>query len=203
MSIITLSEVKTFVDEGSTDYDTYISSLIPEIEENICRYCNTYFEDEVIYRESGSAFEFIQDSDTGDYITDDQSDFSTAGFLEGDDIVILGSGSNDGIHQISTCTGSVAAGQIMLDTADAGTLREIDQDDSYRWPGVIRINRINWPGGIKPFVAKAIWYQIEKSKPTDEKSERIDDYAVTYMGGNEYPERIVKAFDRYKRPAFR
>lgn len=201
MSMITRSEVKRFVNQTASDYDVLIDALIPEVEEDICLHCNTYFGDTVVYRESGSAFEFHRDTSTGDYITDANSDLSTAGFLEGDDIVILGGGSNEGLHAISTSTGSVAAGQIVL--AEKGQVREIDQDDAFRWPGVIRIARVNWPTGIKPIAARAIWYLAKQTAQFDEKSERIDDYSVTYMGQNEYPERVVRGLEKYRKPRFR
>ena len=57
---------------------------------------------------------------------------------------------------------------------------------------------MNWPRGIKPIVAQMIWYLIDKAKQTDVKSERIDDYAVTFAGSNQYPERVIKGLDKYR-----
>lgn len=196
MAAITLAEVRTLqgLSTGDTAQADKISKLIPFVERDVADYCNDYFDDGLIYRESGSQFEFVRGGP--DTITDGGSEFSTAGLLSGDQIVVQGSESNDGIHTAVT----VAAGTLTL--ASTNELRAYDQDDSYRASGTVRISRLDWPKSLKPTVAKMVMFHLESPRESDAQAETIDDYSVTYKGQDAYPERITSALDRYKKPRF-
>ena len=173
-------------------YDSDIALLIPQVEYDLCSYLNNWFEDPTVYVHHGAGLAFVKGSTAADYITDDNDDFSTAGFSDGMDIVIRG-GSNSGIHTIS----SASTGKLTL--TSTGILVSQDQDVSYNAIGGIKISRIKWPQEIKPYLAQMIWYRINRSKPDNVQSESIDDYSVTYINGNPYPTEIIKGLERFKK----
>jgi len=196
MSLMTVAEVKTFLRLTDTTYDTLITYYIPIIEEDICEYLNNWFEDNVIYIDTGSGLAFSRgNTATGttqaDYITDDNQDFSTAGFAAGMDVVIMG-GSNGGVYSVASLTTAV------MTMTCTGEFIDQDQDDSFRTVGNIRISRMRWPEALKPIAAKMIWAQISDNRPGNVSQERIDDYSVTYAGKNAYPERVVRQLDKWR-----
>jgi hypothetical protein len=196
MALMTTAEVKAFLRETSTTYDTLIAVYIPLVEDDICEYLNNWFRDRVIFVESGSGLAFTRGNTAtattqADYITDDNDRFSTAGFAVGMDVVIDG-GSNYGKYKIKTLTTAV------MTITDTGEFISQDQDASYHSVGRIRISRIVWPKALKPIAAKMIWYQIDDNKPKGAISERIDDYSVTFAGARAYPSQLLSQLDKWK-----
>lgn len=196
MALLGSTEVKDFLRETSTGYDSLIATYLPIIEEDICTYLDNWFQDNVIFVDTGGGLAFTR-GDTNatasdaDYITDDNDQFSTAGFAAGQDVAIEG-GSNHGIHTIVTVTTAV----MTMDST--GVFVSQDQDASFNNVGMIRISRMKWPDWLKPIAAKMIWYQIENNKPGGAISERIDDYSVTYVNGREYPMQILNQLVKAK-----
>jgi hypothetical protein len=173
-------------------YDSDIALLIPQVEYDLCSYLNNWFEDQTIYVHQGSGLAFTKGTTEADKIVDDNQDFSTAGFVAGMDIVVRG-GSNAGIHTLA----AVSTAQLTL--TSTGILVSQDQDVSYNVIGGIKISRIQWPQEIKPYLAQMVWYRLNRSKPDNVASERIDDYSVTYINGNPYPTETIKGLARFKK----
>ena len=171
MAIITLDEVKDILSIDGDSYDNDIDRLIPYVQDDVCEYCNNYFQDKYVYRDSPSYISFVRGT-TGD-----------SGY------------SNAGIHHVT----SAAAGQLKLDST--GELISQDPDDTQdnNWIGDIKISRVKWPRAIKLPVAQMIHYLIEHPRPSDIKSETIDDYSVTYVGSHTYPDRVVQGLRKYRR----
>jgi len=197
MAIITLDEVKDILQIDGDSYDNDIDRLIPYVQEDICDYCNNWFKDPYVYRESVSYISFIRGTtgDSGDVIIDDDSKFLQKGFLSDMDVVVEGGGANVGIHHVT----SAVAGQLKLDST--GELISQDPDDTgdNNWIGEIKISRIKWPKAIKLAAAQMVHYLIEHPSPTNVLNERIDDYSVTYAGHNTYPQRILDGLKKYRR----
>ena len=196
MALMTTTEVKAFLRESSSTYDTLIGIYIPLIEEDICSYLNNWFRDRVIFVHANSGLAFSRgntatSSTQPDYITDDNQYFSTIGFSAGMDVVISG-GSNFGIYTIKTLTSAV------MTITDTGKFIDQDQDASYHNVGPIEIARIIWPAWIKPIAAKMIWHQIAQNKPNGAASESIDDYSVSYVNGRAYPQQLLSGLDKYR-----
>jgi len=101
MALMTTAEVKAFLRETSSTYDTLIGIYIPLIQEDICTYLNTWFQDKAIFVEYSSGLAFVGSCSSRDYITDDNQNFTTAGLTSGMDIVVDG-GSNYGFHTLSS-----------------------------------------------------------------------------------------------------
>lgn len=196
MALMTTTEAKAFLRITGSTYDTLIGTYIPIIEEDICEYLNNYFEDRAIFVQHASGLAFVRGNTAtattqADYVTDDNEDFSTAGFSAGMDIAIAG-GSNAGIYTIA----SVTTGTLTI--TDTGEFVDQDQDNYYNYPGPIRIARVIWPSWLKPVAAKMIWYQIDKAKPDGAISERVDDYSVTYVNGRAYPAQLLDQLQKAK-----
>ena len=199
MALVTLAEVKAFIGETSTTYDTLISTYIPIIEEDIVTYLDNCFADKAIFVEAGSGLAFVNGT-SRDYITDDQTNFTTVGFTSGMDISIAG-GSNYGLYAISS---GLTTAQMNVGTTANKVFVDQDQDTSYHAVGTIRISRTDWPKALKPIASKMIWYQVDDKKPNGALSERIDDYSISYpgpgtqVGNNQYPYGLVSGLAKWR-----
>lgn len=201
MALLTTAEAKTFLRITDTTYDTLIAEYIPLIEEDICYYLDNWFQDRVIFVDHAAGLAFNRgntatDTVEADTITDDNEDFSTAGFAAGMDIAISG-GSNYGIYTLA----SVSSGTLTL--TSTGEIVDQDQGASYNTVGSVRISRIVWPDAIKPVAAKMIWYQIDHNKPDGAISEKIDDYSVTYVNGKAYPMQLLEQLRPFRQVRMR
>lgn len=200
MALITTAEAKTILGISDTTYDTQLDFFIPLVENDIVSYIGHAFQDGYVYRESGNTLTFVRgDSDTNDYITDDDEEFIEKGFIDGMDIAIEGGFSNVGIYTID----SASTGKITLD--EYGVLINQQQDDNAddHTIGRVRISRIHWPDELKLTAAKMAWYLIDNAKLSDVKSESLDDYSITYAGANSYPVRVLQGLDKFRKPVFR
>ncbi len=202
MALMTTAEVKAFLQITAATYDTLIGTYIPLIEEDICNYLNTWFQDRAIFIEYSGGLAFTRGAtgstgDSRDKIVDDNQNFSTVGLSSGMDIAIDG-GSNYGIRTISS--GQTSA---ILYMTGAAEFVDQDQDASYNTVGTIRISRVNWPSALKPIAAKMIWYQIDgaKEKASGAISEKIDDYSITYAGtaARAYPSQLIDQLATWKK----
>jgi len=196
--MMTVAEVKSILRITDSTYDSEIAFLLPLVERDIIEYCNNGFQDGYVYRESAGGFNFVRgDSDTRDYITDDDEHFLDRGFADGMDIVVEGGYSNVGLYTIDSASGG------KLKMTGYGDFVNQDQDGSDdNTVGTIRISRVKWPEAIKLPAAKMIWSLIDDAKPSDVKSEKLDDYSVTYIGGSEYPTKVIRMLDKFRRPKF-
>jgi len=199
MALMTTAEVKSVLGITASTYDTQIAFFLPIVEEDLIAYLNNSFADGYVYRESASAFTFVRgDSDTADYITDTEAEFLEKGFLSGMDITIQGGGANVGLHTISS------ASTDKLKLADYGILINQDQNDTKddNYIGSVLISRVKWENALKLPAAKMVWSLIDNAKVDDVKSEKIDDYSITYIGGNAYPKAITDMLQKWRRPVF-
>ena len=199
MALMTTAEVKSVLGITGTTYDTQIGFFLPIVEEDLIAYLNNTFSDGYVYKESASAFNFVRgDSDTADHITDTEAEFLVKGFLSGMDVIIQGGGANVGLHTIS----SASTDRLLL--SETGILINQDQgstvDDNYI--GSVLISRVKWEAALKLPAAKMIWSLIENGKVDDVKSEKIDDYSITYVGNNAYPTAISDMLNKWRRPVF-
>lgn len=199
MAIMTTAEVKSLLRITDSTYDTDIETFLPLVEDDVIAYLGHAFQDGYVYRESGTALEFVRgDSDTHDYITDADEEFVEKGFRDGMDIVVEGGYANVGLYTID----SASTGTLSL--SEYGELIPQDQDDTSddHYMGSIRISRVHWPNELKLPVAKMVWFLIQDAKTDDAQSESLGDYSITYVGGNAYPERVVRMLDKHRRVRF-
>jgi hypothetical protein len=195
--ILTLNECKTILGITDNTNDEKLRQMIPYVQSDIIYYCNNPFADEAIYVEGGSAFDFIRGATStattrADRIHDADDNFSTAGFTDGMDVIVAG-GANEGVYTISSVSSDT------MKMTCTGEFVTQSQTTYYRWPGNIRISRAVWPRAVKMIAAKMVWHLVDKPKVADVKSESIDDYSVTYMGSNLYPQQLVDGLIPYRR----
>jgi hypothetical protein len=196
-------EVKDILGLTGTSYDEQIEIFMPLVQEDLCEYLNNYFDDPFIYRDATGGITFARgttgttESTNYDYIEDTYEYFSTCGFTTDRefDILVQGGGGNAGIHHVVSM--STAGGKFTLDST--GELVDLDMDNSYNPVGRVKISLVNWPKSLKIAAARMIWYLIKRVKETDVKSESIDDYSVTYVGGHAYPESIVRGLSKWRK----
>lgn len=184
MSIITRADCKVLlrISTGTTDYNSLIDTLIPIVQEDVAEICNNEFFLRDVYV-VGTGIAFTTSTGGGDKITD-----SSSGFLDDDhpfvasqDIVVNGSKHNDGFYELA----SVSSGTLTLDSSGDVIAEAADE--------YIKIAQVKWPKGIKPTVAKMIWYHIENNKAPAPKSEGLGGYSVQHedsIGG--YPGEIIE-----------
>lgn len=199
MGLMTTAEVKSVLGITVTTHDTQIAFFLPIVEDDLIAYLNNTFYDGYVYRESGSALSFVRgDSDTADYIGDTEAEFIEKGFLSGMDVIVQGGGANVGLHSIS----SASTGRLLL--SETGVLIAQDQNDTKddNCVGNIMISRVKWPNALKLPAAKMVWSLIDEAKVNDAKSEKLDDYSITYVGSNAYPTKIIHMLDKWRRPEF-
>lgn len=199
MSIVTVADAKTILGITDSTYDTQLEFFLPLVEKDIVSYIGHAFQDGYVYRESGAALHLHRgDSDTYDFITDDEEEFSEKGFLSGMDIAIEGGWSNVGIYTVETAS----TNKLILDEYEELIDQEQNNTKDDHYMGLIRISRIKWPKELKITAAKMAWYLIDNSKISDVQSESLDDYSVTYAGSNAYPNRLLMGLDKFRRPRF-
>jgi len=200
--IADIKDVKRILQITDSTYDLEIETLLPIVQDDICEYLNNYFSDPIVYRDGDKALEFVRGTTgttdvSADYITDTDANFKTSGFTTDRqyDILVDGGGfGNSGIHHVRSL--STAGGTMTLDST--GALNDVDMDDMDNATGRCRISLIVWPKSLKMYVAQMVWWMIKQAKSLDIKSERIDDYSVTYVNGHAYPERVIKGLQKYR-----
>ena len=204
MAVIQATEIADILNlAASTARNDAFDRLIPMVQDDVCEYLNNYFADPIVYRDGDGAIEFVR-GDTAaattlaDYITDTEAKLSSVGFstdFEYDILVEGGGGSNAGIHHVKGLT--TEGNKFTLNST--GTLYPVDMDDMAHYAGGCKISLVNWPKAIKPYVAQMVYHRWKKATPSDVKSESIDDYSVTYVGGNAYPSETVAGLKKWRK----
>ena len=191
--MITRDEVKTYIREGTTEYDAEIDSMIPIAAYDAIAYCNSVFVDGYAYRMG--ALEFQASTGAGDKITDSDAKFKKCRFDKGMDVFVSGQNANFGLYSITT---SVAASSDTLVLESSGELLTQKSSDRHP-PGISYVTRVKWPQGIKPVLAKMVGYLLTNAHPDDRSAETQGEQSITYAGTNYYPERILDGLRRWRK----
>lgn len=189
MAIITLAETKTILRISDDSEDTFISAMIPFIQDFVITYCNNTFEfkkDDIYLETSGISFVASTRK-----IVDEADGFVEAGFVDAMEVKVFGSLYNDGIFLVD----AVLAASLELDSAESLT----DEDEGLS----VLITWVKFPQGIKPAVAKLIGYDIQNSISNRITSERVGNESYSYAGekgSGIYPKELLNNFRIWKRP---
>lgn len=193
--IMSLTEIKQFLNITDTSQDTLIESFMPIVEDTIINYCNndfidfnyTYFSDyQVEFKSSDNTINFNVD-------VDDKS------LYIGDTIKCFNSLRNKQNYTIT----AIETNKITVD--DVNVLKDELENET------IYINRVEYPLQLKIVVAKMIKYNLEMdtNKDSNVSSEKIDDYSINYNSADEYifsyPTSIMKGLNSFRlvyRPNF-
>ena len=202
--ILTLDECKMILGITVNTYDEKIRQLIPYVQDDIIYYCDNPFDDPTIFVQCSIGLDFYRGNTASattspDYIHDNIDRFSTVGLTDGMDIVIVG-GANEGVHTIASVSTDT------LKVTSTGVFVGQKQTAYYRSPGTIRVARVRWPKAVQLIAAKMVWHLIDTPtvRSADVKSEKIDDYSVTYadqtaIGAHMYPIALVNSLRPYRR----
>jgi len=171
VAIITLSKVKSLLQDTGTDLDIIINDLIPVVQNYLVEHRYAVYKKTNIMIEDSDALTFDADANT---ITDADESFADEEFAADMDIIVEGSKANDGVHTIE----SVAAGTLTI-TSGTSLMSEAANDD---YP--ISIYHIQWVRGIQVAVAKMIYHDIKHIKKAGISSESYGDQSLNYASGD-------------------
>jgi len=183
--IITRSEAKALLKITNTDQDSFIDLNLPTIEQIICDYCNTDFINKQFDYFSSGSISFISEDNSIN-----MSGIENKKLVAGDSIRVYKSLRNNQTFTID----SVSIGKIIVNNIDTIT----DEDEG---KGVY-ITKITYPKPLKLTAAKMMNFLIadlDEDKTPGAKSEKIDDYSITYEDDFQgFPLSIMKALNFYR-----
>ena len=183
--IITRSEAKALLKITNTDQDSFIDLNLPTIEQIICDYCNTDFINKQFDYFSSGSISFIASDNSIN-----MSGIENKKLVAGDSIRVYKSLRNNQTFTID----SVSTGKIIVNNIDTIT----DEDEG---KGVY-ITKITYPKPLKLTAAKMMNFLIadlDEDKTPGAKSEKIDDYSITYEDDFQgFPLSIMKALNFYR-----
>lgn len=182
MAILSRTEVKTYLQITSTDYDTLIDAYIPLVLQDFFDYTDNYFHNNKVRLNSG----MFTVSSSANSIVVSGTNFSTYSFLTGDEIHVYDSMRNDGVYTAAT----VSSATITLSTADVvqNETRETE----------FTVVKIDVPNSVKPVLASMIKYRMD-SPMGNAQSESLGDYSVTYGNmASGYPSGLQAHINKYR-----
>lgn len=185
--VITPTQVKQYLNITDATYDLQIDIWIPVVSDFLVNANNGYLNSE--YLETGTA----DTTDTDATLTSVLS-IEYDNLQSGNVVKIAGVADNVTITDYDEDNTTIELSSAATATAEGSTL-------------YIRV----LPAGAKAVVAKMIWYMIDTNNITKEtgiKTERIEDYSVTYtdrisqLGAGDYPQAYLDGLSNYRRPKF-
>lgn len=185
--IITRTEAKALLNITASTYDSFIDMQIPLVEQTICDYCNNDFVDKVFDWFSSSAIVFTSSTNSIDL-----EDIGNKKLIANDTIRIYKSLRNNGSLTIDT----VNTDSLIINNINT----IIDENEN---EGVY-ITRIDYPKPLKLTASKMIEFLIAgitEDKTPGAKSEKIDDYQITYEDDYQgFPMSVMRALNVYRHP---
>lgn len=179
--ILSLANLKVLLKITGNDDDAFLKMTMPIIEESICRYCKDDFisNDFDLHTSSDFVFSEVDNSISLINIGDE--------LIAGDTIRIYNSHRNDRALLVKT----VSIDKLI-----------IDDDYNFVYPEqenqVIVMSRINYPDDLKlPFIQMMNY--VMKNYNVGIKSEKIDDYSISYdelIDG--YPKSIMAGLQHHR-----
>lgn len=185
--IITRTEAKALLNITASTWDSFIDMQIPIIEQIVCDYCNNDFPDKIFDWFSSSAIVFTSSTNSIDL-----EDIGNKKLIANDTIRVYKSLRNNGAFTI----GTVNADSLIINNINT----IIDENEN---EGVY-ITKIDYPKPLKLTASKMLEFLIAgitEDKTPGAKSEKIDDYQITYEDNYQgFPMSIMKALNMYRCP---
>lgn len=190
--MITTAEAKTYLRITSTGTDDLITTLIPDVENDAIEYMNNAFRDPIIY--NSGLFAVSTSTGGGDKITDGDGNWESIRFSSGMQVYISGWTSNPGLFKVA----SVSTNVLTLESSGSVTTQS---SSDYWGSGVMYVNRVNPPVGIKPYLSQMIGWRLyqEGFNPIDKISDSKEGESLSYAGMNEYPERVLNGLKKWRK----
>jgi hypothetical protein len=186
--IVTLNEVKSLLQITEIAKDTFISAMIPIVQDFVFIYTNNYFEilTEDIYRDDNT-ISFVKG--TPSKINDSRSQFVSMGFVKDIHVRVQGSKFNDGVYEVA----NVDAGSLTLDSDEELVNEAVDSEV------VTLITVVKFPKGIKLPVAKLIGFHLDPKNAKGVQSESLGDHSISFQSGGNYPQSLLNDLIPYRR----
>ena len=193
--IATLAEIKQILNIGNTDQDDRINFFSPIVEEEIHEICRNYFIRQLDLDNQKYNINTTISFENSSYKISDSENGMDA-FISGNSIKVIGSLENDGIYEVDTVAGD--GSYLTIDSSQSLTDEAAGES--------IKIYKLWYPKSLKLPFAYMINYKLSedvKAKNTGVKSEKIDDYSITYNGDSGfnnnygYPNDIMKMLSKY------
>lgn len=184
--IATRNEIKTLLNLTDNTYDSFIEANIPIIDQIICDYCRNDFIDR--------QFDFFSSTQISFDNTDNSINLTDIGdkdLIANDTIRVYKSLRNNQTFTIDT---------VNDDSLIVNCIDNVTDEDAGEG---IFIAKVTYPKSLKMIVAKMIKYLIAQLSEDEVgiKSEKIDDYSVTYIDDiSGFPSSIMKALNDYRYP---
>lgn len=183
--IITRTEVKSLLKITDTDWDDFIDMNIPIIEQIICDYCNNDFIDKRYDWFSSNEIAFVNSSNSITFTGIGDKDL-----VAGDSIRIYRSKRNNQTFTIDTVN------------SDSLVLNDIDTVKDEIADNVVYLTRLDYPKPLKISASKMLNMliaELDNNKTPGAKSEKIDDYSITYEDNYQgFPLSIMKQLNTYR-----
>lgn len=181
----TRTEIKSLLNIDNTDWDDFIDLNIPIVEQIICNYCNNDFIDK--------SYDWFCSNQISFTASTNKINFTGIGdkdLIAGDSIRVYRSKRNNQSFTIDT----VNTNDIVLNDID--TIKNEEAENS------IYIIKLDYPKPLKLIISKMINFlitDIDETKTPGVKSERIDDYAITYEDNYQgFPLSVIKQLNIFK-----
>lgn len=185
--IVTRTEAKALLNIAVDTYDSFIDMQIPLVEQSICDYCNNDFID--------SIFDFFSSGNIIFTASNNSINLEGIGnkkLIANDTIRVYKSLRNNGIFTIQ----SVNTDSLIVNSINT----IIDENEN---KGVY-ITKIDYPKPLKNIASKMLNFLIAdlgEDKTPGAKSEKIDDYNITYEDNYQgFPISIMNSLNVYRSP---
>jgi hypothetical protein len=183
--IVNRNEVKALLQIDNNDNDSFIDLNLPIIEQIICDYCNDDFTDINFDYFSSNTITFLNSDNSINY-----SNIGNKKLVEGDTIRVYKSLRNNQTFTID----SITTNKLIVDSIDTITTEDEGKH--------VYITRIDYPKPLKLTASKMLNFllaDLDGDKTPGAKSEKIDDYSVTYEDNYQgFPLSIMKSLNSYR-----
>lgn len=179
------TEIKALLNISDDTWNDFIDLNIPIIEQIICDYCNDDFIDRRYDYFISNEISFVNSNNSIN-----MTSINDKNLIVGDNIRVYKSKRNNGIFTIDT----VNENNFIINSLY--TINDEDAAES------IYICKVDYPKPLKLTISKMINFLIndlDEAKTPGAKSEKIDDYSITY--GETYqgfPMSIMKQLNVYR-----
>lgn len=181
--ILHLEEAKQILQIKERDKDTLIELYLPIVQKEIVERTKNTFKSQRV-KKAGTGISFTSES-----IVNDDSDFISKGFRAGQDVIVEGSVSNDGIFEIDELTDE----EMTLNLSNSDELFE------EAIPYSITVTRVVFPKGLKLIACDILQHYLSNGHNPSKTSESIGSFSASY---SDYEQKLTEKLSPYMKMSF-
>jgi len=190
--ITTSTQVKSVLQISDSTYDTFITAMIPLVQDFIFNYCNNYFQINTKYNYRYSSNITFTATDT---ITDSDNKLLEAGFTAGMNVRVQFSNLNDGVYLID----SAVAGSLTIASGEPAIATE---DTTATTKNTILLTQVKFPNAISLMACQMIGEMMDKKKLKGVVSESLGDHSISYVSENDFSKSLLKGLSAFRKLSF-